>query len=172
MQMHQVHYFVALSEERSFTRAARRCHVAQPSLTRAIKLLEEELGGALFDRHREGVRLTDLGILVRSDLAQIEHSAALVKHKAAQFLTAGWSTKHQHEGMEALMRAHHVVAILAVLIVGWGTKQFLFSAPQAQANLSASESASPIQMHVGYPNMDRLPVQKLNDRSFVFPESD
>lgn len=172
MQMHQVHYFIALSEERSFTRAARRCHVAQPSLTRAIKLLEEELGGALFDRHREGVRLTELGLLVRSDLAQIEHSAALVKHKAAQFLTTRSSTKHQHEAMEALMRAHHVVAVLAVLIIGWGMKQFLFSTPQAQANLSATESVSPIQMHVGYPNTDQLPVQKPNDRSFVFPESD
>src|SRR5512144_2724553 len=116
MQMHQVHYFIALSEERNFTRAARRCHVAQPSLTRAIKLLEEELGGVLFDRHREGVRLTDLGLLVRSDLAQIEHSAALVKHKAAQFLTTRSSTKVQHEAMEALMRANHVVAVLAVLI--------------------------------------------------------
>ena len=37
MEMHQVRYFLALCEELNFTRAAERCHVAQPSLTRAIK---------------------------------------------------------------------------------------------------------------------------------------
>src|ERR1700756_1300383 len=50
MEMHQIRYFLALCEELNFTKAAERCHVAQPSLTRAIKQLEEELGGALFRR--------------------------------------------------------------------------------------------------------------------------
>jgi LysR family transcriptional regulator, hydrogen peroxide-inducible genes activator len=49
MQMHQVHYFLALCEELNFTRAARRCGVSQPSLTTAMSSLERELGGALFD---------------------------------------------------------------------------------------------------------------------------
>jgi DNA-binding transcriptional LysR family regulator len=52
MEMHQVRYFLALCEELNFTRAAERCHVTQPSLTRAIKQLEEELGGTLFHRER------------------------------------------------------------------------------------------------------------------------
>ncbi len=38
MEMHQIRYFLAVSEERNFTRAAERCNVAQPSLTRAIRL--------------------------------------------------------------------------------------------------------------------------------------
>src|SRR5262249_9802129 len=50
MQMHQIRYFLALCEERNFTRAARRCGVSQPSLTNAIIGLERELGGALFHR--------------------------------------------------------------------------------------------------------------------------
>src|SRR5512144_1753712 len=119
MKIRQVTYFLALCEEHSFTRAARRCGVAQPSLTRAIKLLEEEFGGSLFDRHHQGTRLTDLGILVRSDLAQIEQSAAVAKHKAAKFLAA-CSATHQQRVMEVLMRAHHVIAVFAILIVGLG----------------------------------------------------
>jgi len=43
-----VKYFLTLCEELNFTRAAERCNVAQPALTRAIKLLEEEFGGLLF----------------------------------------------------------------------------------------------------------------------------
>jgi hypothetical protein len=47
MEMHQIRYFLALCEERGFTRAARQCGISQPSLTNAIIRLEQELGGAL-----------------------------------------------------------------------------------------------------------------------------
>jgi DNA-binding transcriptional LysR family regulator len=61
MEMHQVRYFLAVARTLNFTRAAEECHVAQPSLTRAIKLLEGELGGDLFRRERPRVMLTPLG---------------------------------------------------------------------------------------------------------------
>ena len=70
MEMHQVRYFLALCKELNFTRAARRCAVSQPSLTNAIKALEEQLGGALFHR-RPRVALTELGRTVRPHLRQI-----------------------------------------------------------------------------------------------------
>jgi LysR family transcriptional regulator, hydrogen peroxide-inducible genes activator len=88
MEMQQVRCFLALCEEQHFTRAAKRCGVAQPSLTRSIKLLEEELGGSLFDRDRVNTRTTDLGILVRSEFVRIDRSAAEAKRKAAKFLAA------------------------------------------------------------------------------------
>ena len=50
MQMHQIRYFVAVCEERSFTRAALRIGVSQPSMTNGINALEAELGGPLFVR--------------------------------------------------------------------------------------------------------------------------
>jgi LysR family transcriptional regulator, hydrogen peroxide-inducible genes activator len=74
MQMHQVRYFLALCEELNFTRAARRCGVSQPSLTTAISALEDDLGGALFDR-KPSIVLTGLGHVVRPYLEGIARNA-------------------------------------------------------------------------------------------------
>jgi DNA-binding transcriptional LysR family regulator len=70
MELNQVRYFVMLCRERSFTRAAEQCAVAQPSLTNGIKALERELG-VLFVR-RPTVRLTPLGERLRPHLEQIQ----------------------------------------------------------------------------------------------------
>jgi DNA-binding transcriptional LysR family regulator len=64
MELSHVRYFLALCEDRNFTRAARRCGIAQPSLTKAIQVLETELGGRLFHRHHAGAELTALGAQV------------------------------------------------------------------------------------------------------------
>lgn len=61
MEMHQIRYFLALSETLNFTKAAEQCNVAQPSLTRAIHSLEIELGGELLRRERSLSHLTELG---------------------------------------------------------------------------------------------------------------
>ncbi len=61
MEMHQARYFLAVCEAQNFTRAAEACNVAQPSLTKAIKKLEEEFEGALFFRERNHTILTELG---------------------------------------------------------------------------------------------------------------
>ena len=74
MQMHQIRYFLALCDERNFTRAARRSGVSQPSLTNAIGGLERELGGALFVR-RPVVALTPLGHAVRPYLSLVAQNA-------------------------------------------------------------------------------------------------
>jgi LysR family transcriptional regulator, hydrogen peroxide-inducible genes activator len=71
MEIQQVRYFVALCETLNFTRAAERCNVSQPSLTRAIKLLEDELGGPLFLRERRNTRLTELGRMMRPYLERV-----------------------------------------------------------------------------------------------------
>jgi len=78
MELHQARYFLAVFEARNFTRAAERCHVSQPALTKAILKLEEELGGPLFHRERSGAKLTTLGerVLPRF-LRLLEESAAI-----------------------------------------------------------------------------------------------
>lgn len=62
MTLQQLAYFVALADVRSFTRAAALAGVAQPTLSRQLRVLEEELGAALFDRGaREGPTLSPAG---------------------------------------------------------------------------------------------------------------
>jgi LysR family hydrogen peroxide-inducible transcriptional activator len=61
MDFHQLRYFVAVAEAGSISLAARRCHVAQPSLSAQIRRLEGSLGVALFDRHGKGASLTAAG---------------------------------------------------------------------------------------------------------------
>ncbi len=85
MQMHQIRYFLVLAEELNFTRSAARCNVAQPSLTRAIKALEEELGGPLFHREHAQTRLTELGKIVRPYLEDVHRGAENARRKAREF---------------------------------------------------------------------------------------
>jgi DNA-binding transcriptional LysR family regulator len=61
MNLRQLHYLLAIADEGSFTRAAERLLVAQPSLSQQIKSLEQELGGQLLERLPTGVRLTAAG---------------------------------------------------------------------------------------------------------------
>jgi DNA-binding transcriptional LysR family regulator len=75
MEMHQVRYFLAAATELNFTKAAERCNVSQPSLTRAIKQLEGELGGDLFRRERPQAQLTELGERMLPLLKQCYDSA-------------------------------------------------------------------------------------------------
>lgn len=64
LDLKPIRYFVCIAEEKSFTAAAERLHIAQPALSRQIKRLEEDLAAELFTRNPRGIELTEAGELL------------------------------------------------------------------------------------------------------------
>ena len=156
MKIRQVTYFLALCEEQSFTRAARRCGVAQPSLTRAIQLLEQEIGGRLFERSNSSVRLTDLGTLVHPDFVRISQSTESIERTAAGFLASGPDTSDQRL-MEGLTRALSIGAATISILAA----DFL-PPPTALESTQAGTHADPFTLQSGGDGHS-LPTQKTED---------
>jgi hypothetical protein len=65
------------------------------------------------------------------------------------------------------MRAHHAIAIVAIVLIGFGLKLTLFSAPPAEAYAGVRIDTFQLQQ-----NIKTLPEQKMNDMTFVFSEGD
>lgn len=83
MELRQLRYFVGVARELNFTRAATRLRVAQPALSRQIRLLEAEVGVALLERGARGVQLTEAGTVFLAEAAavleQSEHAVRLAQ---------------------------------------------------------------------------------------------
>ncbi len=65
MEIRSLRYFLAVAREENMTRAAELLHVTQPTLSRAMRALEDELGKKLFTRHSFSIALTEEGVLLR-----------------------------------------------------------------------------------------------------------
>jgi LysR family hydrogen peroxide-inducible transcriptional activator len=84
MTLTELRYLVAVADERHFGRAARRCFVSQPSLSAAIRKVEDELGVRLFERGKHGVLVTEVGAEVVAQARRTLDEAARVKVVAKQ----------------------------------------------------------------------------------------
>ena len=84
MTLTELRYIVALARERHFGRAAEKCFVSQPTLSVAIKKLEEELGITLFERHTSDVSVTPLGARIVEQAQRVLEETAAIRHIAAQ----------------------------------------------------------------------------------------
>lgn len=83
MTLTELRYIVAVAREKHFGRAAEKCFVSQPTLSVAIKKLEDELGVALFERTATEVRVTDVGSRVIEQAQRVLEEASAIKHIAA-----------------------------------------------------------------------------------------
>jgi DNA-binding transcriptional LysR family regulator len=105
--LRELECFAAVADELSFTRAARRLHLAQPPLSRHIRALEEKIGAQLFDRQTRTVALTPAG------RAFHEESRGLL----AQLIRAGETARRAAHGEETRLRLGFVSAVLGGEIV-------------------------------------------------------
>lgn len=114
MQLHQIRYFVALADVLNFTRAAETCNVSQPSLTRSIRALEEELGGNLIHRAGRHTHLTSFGSTVLPELQKICQQCDVVSAMAAM---ARRSTHHTlRVGVDVTIAGQMLVPVVSRLV--------------------------------------------------------
>ncbi|ABG04547.1 transcriptional regulator, LysR family [Rubrobacter xylanophilus DSM 9941] len=111
MELRHLRYFVAVAEEMSFNRAARRLRMAQPPLSTQIRQLEKELGVRLFDRTSRGVRLTEAGTLLLEEarrlfvqLDQTTRAVQRVGHGEVGRLALGFVPSATNEVLPPILR--------------------------------------------------------------------
>ncbi len=85
MEMYQVRYVLAAAKSLNFTRAAEECNVSQPALTKAVKLLEDELGAPLFHREGKSMLLSEFGKSLLPNLESILEQAEATRTLAENF---------------------------------------------------------------------------------------
>ncbi|MDD5922949.1 MAG: LysR family transcriptional regulator, partial [Eubacteriales bacterium] len=89
MELRQIRYFLVLAEERSFSRAAKRVYISQPSLSRQIGALESELGFSLFLRGGKELELTGAGKELLPPAKDLESSMEVFRNEAERIRTKG-----------------------------------------------------------------------------------
>ncbi|WP_438292916.1 LysR family transcriptional regulator [Streptomyces sp. HUAS TT7] len=126
-ELRRLRYFLAVAEERNFTRAAERLHIAQPALSRQIRQLEQELGVRLLDRTTHSVEPTEAGRLLMERGAELCESADRLWRDVRGFaeserdaLTMGYSTSTGYGTaptlLAALASAHPHLAVTTRLL--------------------------------------------------------
>lgn len=78
MTLTELRYIVTLAKEKHFGRAAERCHVSQPTLSVAVKKLEDELGIAIFERSKGSIQVTDIGLKIVDQSQRVLDQAGLI----------------------------------------------------------------------------------------------
>ncbi|MET8827849.1 LysR family transcriptional regulator [Streptomyces sp. NPDC004610] len=122
MELRQLEYFVAVAEERNFTRAAERVHISQSGVSAQIRQLERELGAELFDRSGRTATLTPAGKAAlehaRTALAAsaavgvaVAEVSGVLRGRLTAGMVIGCTITPLFEGLAAFHRAHPGVEI-------------------------------------------------------------
>ena len=140
MELRHLKYFVAVAEELNFARAARRVHIAQPSLTKQIQQLEQELGFSLLYRTKKKVELLDTGHVFLDEAQRLLRQAENAIQSARRTYTGesgrlviGFSQSAAPEVLPRILRKYHalypkVVVDLLEIVSNKNAESFLESA--------------------------------------------
>ncbi|MGI8428257.1 MAG: LysR family transcriptional regulator [Solirubrobacteraceae bacterium] len=112
MELRQLRYLVVLAEERHFTRAAQRAHIAQPALSQQIRRLEQEVGLALVERTTRSVAMTDAGELLVARARRILDEVDAARAELQR--VAGIQSGHVSVGAMHTMGPVDVSLVLAI----------------------------------------------------------
>ncbi len=124
MELHRLRYFVAVAESGGFSKAARRCYVAQPSLSQQIIKLEQELGQRLFERLGRNVALTESGRALLPRARLVLREAEGIKSGIIEDVDAG----------VGVLSAGFIPTIAPYLLPG-ALKRFYTGYPRARISL-------------------------------------
>jgi DNA-binding transcriptional LysR family regulator len=160
IELRQMRYFLAVAQERSFTRAAARCHVAQPSLSRQIHAIEERLGTRLFDRLSHTVRITAAGrVFEKEAVRTLEHSRRAVslvrafEHENSQALRIGLSSQCDLPRVRSLVeKAQKCVNKISVVCVTGCTAELSLALLRGKLDLAV------VDLQIGEREIDTFPI--------------
>ena len=138
MELHQLRYFVAVAESGGFSKAARRCFVAQPSLSQQIIKLEQELGQKLFERLGRGAVLTEAGRALLPRARLILKEAGDIKSGIKEDVSSG--AGHLSVGL---------IPTIAPYILPGVLKRFYESFPMAQISVNENLTERLIKSLIG-----------------------
>jgi LysR family hca operon transcriptional activator len=192
MDLRYLRYFIAVAEERNFTRAAERLNTVQPSLSQQIKRLEDLVGTPLFDRDRHHVELTEAGrvflvrardILSRIDVAIQE--ARQAAHTELSQLTIGFVPGPEGKvfpnvlpvlrerwpgirlNLRGLTSPEQVVALRNGTIDVGFVRPPLVDGSLTSEMVLREEVVAAVPADSGLAQLDRIPVERLAGLPFV-----
>lgn len=139
MELHQLRYFISIVETGSFSKAAKRCFVTQPSLSQQIIKLEKELGRKLFDRLGNKVVLTDTGYALLPRARRIIQEAREIE-----------SELRDHDGSNKGVLTVGLIPTIAPFLLPMCLKKFKMRFPDAEIRIHENLTENLLRMLVDF----------------------
>lgn len=139
MELHQLKYFISIVETGSFSKAAKRCYVTQPSLSQQIIKLEKELGKKLFDRLGKKVVLTDIGNALLPRARRIIQETREVKSEIIY-----------NQSLNTGILSVGLIPTIAPFLLPVCLKKFKTKFPKAEIKIHENLTENLLQMLVGF----------------------